>query len=88
MEIVGKISEFTPVESGTSTRGEWKKRQVVIKTLDQNPVDIAFTAMGKHLDEVEPFVIGDIVRVRFGVSSRKYEDKWFSDVALWGMQKA
>lgn len=83
MEIIGKIVEFTPVETGSSDKGTWKRRQVIIKTLDQNPQHVAFTAMGARFDEVEKHNTGEIVRVRFGVSSRKVNDRWFSDILLW-----
>lgn len=88
MEIYGKIKEVTPIETGTSERGNWQRRQLVISTLEQNPTDIAFTAMGKHMDEIANTMIGDIVKVRFGVSSRKAENKWYSDIILWGVEKA
>lgn len=83
MELVGKIVEFTPIESGTSAKGEWKRRQVVIQTLDQNPKNVAITAIGNTLEQVEKHVLYDIVRVRFGVSSRKVEERWFNDIQLW-----
>lgn len=83
MELVGKIVEFTPVESGTTEKGTWSKRQVVIKTLDQNPVFVALTAIGGRLDEVNKHVLNEVVRVRFGVSSRKVKDRYFTDVQLW-----
>lgn len=83
MELVGKIVEFTPVESGSTEKGSWSKRQVVLKTLDQNPVLVAFTAIGSRLDEVNKHVLNEVVRVRFGVSSRKVGDRYFTDVQLW-----
>lgn len=83
MEIIGKIVEFTPIETGTSEKGTWKRRQVVIKTLDQNPQHVAFTAIGAHFDELDKHVLNEIVRVRFGVSSRKVNERWFSDILLW-----
>lgn len=87
MELVGKIVEFTPIESGSSEKGPWKRRTVVIKTLDQNPVHVAFTVMGGRLDEVDKRTLNEVVRVRFGVSSRKVNDRWFSDIQLWEMKE-
>ena len=52
MELVGKIKEIGQVESGTSDKGPWQKQTLVITTLDQNPQYVAFTAMGKRLEEV------------------------------------
>lgn len=87
MELVGKIVEFTPIESGSSKNGPWKRRTVVIKTLDQNPVHVALSVMGGRLDEVDKQTLNKIVRVRFGVSSRKVNDRWFSDIQLWEIKE-
>ena len=87
MELVGKIVEFTPIESGTGDKGAWQRRQVVIKTLDQNPQHVAFTAMGLRLDEVNKRVLNEVVRVRFGVSSRKVNNRWFNDIHLWEIKE-
>lgn len=86
MELVGKIVDFTPIESGTSDKGPWKRRQVVIKTLEQNPQNVAFTVMGGRLEEVEKRTLNEVVCVRFGVSSRKVNDRWFTDIQLWEMK--
>lgn len=86
MELVGKVKEISPMESGTSEKGTWQKQTIVIVTLEQNPQFVAFTAMGRRLEEVGKCTIGQVVRVRFGVSSRKYQDKWFSDLQLWEIQ--
>lgn len=87
MELVGKVKEISPMESGTSEKGAWQKQTIVIVTLEQNPQFVAFTAMGRRLEEVGKCSIGQIVRVRFGVSSRKFQDKWFSDLQLWEIQE-
>lgn len=87
MEIIGKIVEFTPIESGTSDKGPWQRRTVVIKTLDQNPQHIAFTAMGMRLEEVNKHNLYEVVRIRFGVSSRKVGERWFSDIQLWEIKE-
>lgn len=86
MEIVGKIVEFTPIETGTSANGTWSKRYVVIETLDQNQTKVAFSAMNAKLEEVNKHTLNEVVRVRFGLSSRKVEQRWFSEIQLWGIQ--
>lgn len=86
MELVGKIKEIGQIESGTSDKGSWQKQTVVITTLEQNPQYVAFTAMGRRLEEVGKCTINQVVRIRFGVSSRPYQGKWFSDLLLWEIQ--
>lgn len=87
MEIVGKIQELSPLESGQSEKGAWCRRTLVVKTLDQNPVTIAFSCMGLRLSEAEKHSVGEIVRIRFGVSSRNVNGRWFNDIQLWGIQQ-
>ena len=87
MEIVGKIVEFTPIEQGTSDKGQWQRRQVILKTLDPNPQHIAFTAMGLRVEMVNKHNLNEIVHVRFGVSSRKVNDRWYSDIQLWEIKE-
>lgn len=87
MELVGEIKEIGQVESGTSDKGAWQKQTLVIVTLEQNPQYVAFTAMGKRLEEVSKCTLHQVVRIRFGVSSRKFQDRWFSDLQLWEIQK-
>lgn len=83
MELVGKIKEIGVVETGSSDKGAWQRQTIVITTLEQNPQYVAFTAMGRRLEEVSKCTIGQVVRIRFGVSSRKFQNKWFSDIQLW-----
>lgn len=83
MEIIGKIKEISPVESGTSANGSWEKQTLVVTTLDQDPQYVAFSAMGRRLEEVARCSIGQVVRVRFGVASRKVGERWFNDIQLW-----
>lgn len=86
MELVGKIKEIGQIESGTSDKGSWQKQTVVITTLEQNPQYVAFTAMGRRLEEVGKCTLNQVVRVRFGVSSRNFQGRWFSDLQLWEIQ--
>ena len=87
MEIIGKIKEISAVESGTSSNGSWNRQTLVITTLDQNPQYVAFSAMGRRLEEVSKCNIGQVVRVRFGVSSRKVGERWFNDIQLWEIKE-
>lgn len=87
MDIIGKIYEFTPIESGTSQNGDWSRCQVIIITLEQNPAYVAFTVIGRRIDKVNQFVLGDVVRIKFRMSSRKVNDRWFNDNQLWEIMK-
>lgn len=86
MEIIGRIIEVLPVISGVSERGEWTRGGIVVETLTDFPVAIALDLSDKRLEEFGqkfPNPVGMIVKARFGVSSRKLEDRWFTNARAW-----
>jgi hypothetical protein len=86
LELNGKITEITPVETITSKAGkEYKKMGFVIDTSDQfNP----FTFFGLFGDEkVDNFIkynkVGQSVTVSFNVSSKEHNGKWYTQADAW-----
>lgn len=83
MTIELQIKELLPIQSGTSRSGnEWKKRDVIGQTDGQYPKDVCITLWGKTVDSFksEP---GDRVTFHVEVSSRKYYDRWYTEVKAW-----
>lgn len=90
MELIGKVFMVTPVEEGMSKAGRaWKKRMYVIETQETYPKKVAFTVMGEdRLREVEGRIHeGMDVRVQFDISSRQWQDKWFTDISAWRIEE-
>lgn len=85
MELVGKIIEVTPIETGVSAKGSWQRRTLAIQTFDQNSTIVAFSAMGSRMEQISKYQVGEVVRVRFGVASRKVENKYFNDIQLYNI---
>ena len=88
MEIIGRIIEVLPVISGETERGEWTRGGIVIETLTDFPVTLQLDLADKRLEEftlqfTKP--MGMIVKARFGVTSRKIGDKWFTNARAWGV---
>lgn len=86
MEIIGRIIEVLPVISGVTERGEWTRGGIVVETLTDYPVTLQLDLTDARLEEFTkkfPNPVGTIVKVRFGVSSRKLEDKWFTNARAW-----
>lgn len=86
MEIIGRIIEVLPVISGESGRGGWSRGGIVVETLTDFPVTLQLDLSDKRLEEFsQKFInaIGALVKVRFGVSSRKIGDKWFTNARAW-----
>lgn len=88
MDITGKIIKMMDVVSGTSANGAWQKREFVIETMDQYPKKACFSTWAQRVDDLNNFQVGDIVRVSFDVSSREYNDRWYTDLRAWRIEDA
>lgn len=86
MEIVGKLVKKLPVQTGTSAKGQWSKQDVVIETYGEYPKKVCITFWGDKIDvsKIEPNIpyVFDI-----DIESREYNDKWFSDIKCFKMNK-
>ena len=86
MEFVGKVLEILPAVSGQSARGTWERQTVVFEQANkQFGKEIAVTFMNKAQD-VASLRIGESYTVSFDIESRKYMDKWYTDVRAWRVQ--
>ncbi len=89
MELSGKVFKVLPVESGEGKNGPWKKQQVVIE-LDSNgkyPKKVAVTFWTDLVDNAG-FVIGNNISIEFDIESREYNERWYTDVKAWRINKA
>ena len=83
MTIELQIKELLPIQSGNSSSGkEWKKREVVGQTGGQYPKDVCVTLWGKTVDSFKGQP-GDRVVFHVEVSSREYNNRWYTEVKAW-----
>jgi hypothetical protein len=89
LEIQGRIVKILALETGDGKNGTpWQKRGFVIETEDQYPKKICFNAWGDKVQQVNSLKDGDKVKVSFDVSSREYNEKWFTDLRPWKIESA
>jgi hypothetical protein len=87
MEISGKVYKVMPVQSGVGKTGnEWRKIDFVVETEAKYDNRICFTAWSERVSEVESLGIGQKVKVSFDVSSREYNDRWYTDIKAWKIE--
>lgn len=84
MEIKGKVIEKLPLQSGTSSRGEWKKATIVVEIPDgQYTTKLALDNL-KEADAFDKIVVGLEGTFNVNVSSRKSNDgRWFTSCTCW-----
>ena len=86
MEFEGKVLEILPPTSGQTARGTWERQVVVFEQPNkQYGKEIAVTFMNKAQD-VATLRVGESYIVSFDIESRKYQERWYTDVRAWRVQ--
>ncbi len=88
MDVTGIIVKKLPVQSGTSANGPWQKQEFVIQTEDQYPKNICFSLWGQRVDDLSRYNENERVKVFFDVSSREYQERWYTDLRAWRIESA
>ena len=78
-----------PEVSGTSQKGkDWIKQDIIVSTVDQYPKTVCFTCWGDTTDLVKKLKEGETITVKFDVSSREYNGKWYTELKAEGIEKS
>ncbi len=89
LELIGSLIKIMPVQSGTSARGEWQKQEFVIKTQDNFPKDVCLNVWGADkVADLAAFSEGELLKISFNVESREYNQKWYTDLRAWRIERA
>lgn len=89
MEIIGKLLQKLPLQSGIGRTGNsWQKQEFVIETIEQYPKKVCANLWGDKLDMLDTVNIGDTVKVSFSIESREFNGKWYTDVKAWKIEPA
>lgn len=87
MEIVGKIHQLGENIAGTTERGVWVRKTVVVETMDSRPKKIAFGVHGEEkarlFDDVKT---GDLIRIKFYPVSREFDGRWYSELICYDIE--
>ena len=87
LQIEGKLLQKLDVESGTSARGEWKKQNFIIETVEQYPRKICIAAWTNSIPILDTFQPGEMVLVSVSIESREFNGKWYTDVRAWRIDR-
>ena len=84
MEIIGKLIQKMPMQSGISKTGNsWQKQEFVIETLEQYPRKICANLWGDKTAVLETLNIDDKIVMSFDLESREFNGKWYTDVKAY-----
>lgn len=87
LKISGKITNILDVEEGTSKAGKpWKKQSFVIDTGAQYNPEVCFGVFGdEKVDMLSSFHEGQDVEVKFNISSREFNGKYYHNIDAWNI---
>jgi hypothetical protein len=89
LEIIGKIQQILPQQSGIGKNGAWSKREFVIETMEQYPRKVCINVWGEKADSLEQqYSVGSVVKASINIESREYNGKWYTDVRAWKIDHA
>lgn len=86
-QISGKIIKILPAQTGSGKNGQWIKVEFVIETQDQYPKKVCLSTWGDKASNMDSYQIGEAVKVSFNPESREYNDKWFTELRVWKMER-
>ena len=89
MEIVGKIIQVLPLQSGTRSRtgNSWQVQSYVLETQEQYPRKVCFEIFGEDKIKNNPCNIDDLVTVSFDIESREFNGRWYTSIRAWRVQQ-
>ncbi len=88
LEITGKLIKLLPETSGQGKNGTWTKSEFIIETVEQYPTKVCISAWGDKADGLRSVKIGDEIKVQFNVESREYNERWYTDIRAWRIERS
>jgi hypothetical protein len=87
MELSGKIIQVLEEASGESQNGRWRRQDFILLVPGQYPKKICITIFG---DKIDQFNVkeGEEVRVEAEIESREYNNRWYTSVKAWRIEKS
>lgn len=83
LDVTGKLAQVLEMQSGTSTRGEWKKQEFILETDDQYPRKICLSLWGDKVSDIVGIAIGESITASINLESREFNGRWYTDARAW-----
>lgn len=87
MQLIAKLTQVLPLQTGTGKNGEWRKQDIIVETEGQYPKKICVSIWGDKIN-AKQLVVGNKLKIDFDVESREYNSRWYTDVKAWRVEVA
>ena len=79
MQLIAKLTQLLPINTGTGKNGEWKKQDIIVETDGQYPKKVCISIWGDKINDNQ-LLIGNLLKIDFDIESREYNGKWYTDL--------
>ena len=82
LTITGRITEI-----GSAAQGDnWQKKDFTIETLEQFSKLVNIHVWNDKIEQLNRCRVGDIVSCKINISSRKHENRYYTEVTAWKVE--
>ncbi|MFO7923761.1 MAG: DUF3127 domain-containing protein [Bacteroidales bacterium] len=85
--ITGKLLQILPRQNGTGKNGPWVKQDFIIETPGEFSRKICISAWGDKAGDIDGLKEGDELKVSVNIESREFNERWYTDVKAWRIEK-
>ena len=83
MELTGKLIELLPEVKGTSSKGEWVKRDAIIETIETYSKLVCVSFWNDLIKVVSTLQPDTELTAHINIESREYNNRWYTEVKAW-----
>jgi len=86
MEIIGKLLEILPIQTGEGKNGSvWKKQNIILELDGTDATASKKLCVGLWNDKINyDLVEGSTLKVSFDIDSREHNNRWYTN--LWARE--
>lgn len=82
MQLVAKLVQLQPLQTGEGKNGPWKKQDIIVETDGTYPKKVCISIWGDKINE-SVLQLGNNLDIQFDVESREYNGRWYTDCKAW-----
>ena len=80
MEIIGKITKVSNLETGISNGKEWKKQGFVITFINDKYENEVYVSGWGNKFNFDLLQVGYTVSLKYSIQSKEYQNKWYTNI--------
>ena len=87
MQLIGKLVQVLPIQTGTGRNGEWKKQDIIVETDGQYPKKVCISIWGDRIND-QQLVVGNNLKLEFDIESKEFSGRWYTELKAWRIELA